>query len=158
MAGDWTIRAATPADTDAIARVHRRAILVLGRSHYTEAEVASWAGNLDPNFYARVFARSLLFEVAVSAAGEVVAIGGARPGEVSLLYTDPDWVRQGIGSALLARAEAAIRAEGAELLRVESSLTAEGFYKRHGYTRQRIYGHRTRGGLVLAAVTMIKPA
>ena len=118
MAGDWTIRAAAPADTEAIARVHRRAILVLGRSHYTEEEVASWAGNLDANFYDRVFERSLLFEVAVSAAGEVVAIGAARPGEVSLLYTDPDWAGRGIGSALLARAEAAVRAQGPEILRV----------------------------------------
>lgn len=158
MGEGWSIRAASEVDIAAIARVHGRAIRVTGLSHYTAAEVASWAAGLDPAFYARALARTEPFEVAVSDAGEVIALGAAKEDEVWLLYTDPDWAGRGIGSALLARAENAIRARGHGLLRVESSLTARGFYERHGYQRRKIYGHRTRGGMVLPALTMTKPA
>lgn len=158
MAGGWRIRPATAADAAAIARVHERAIRGRGLSHYTAEEVESWATGLDAGYYARLFARAKLVEVAVNEDGAVVAFGAARDDEVAFLYTDPDWTGQGIGSALLARAEDDIRARGHAALRVESSLAAELFYAHRGYVRRRIHGNRTGGGKVLAVVTMIKPA
>lgn len=155
---DWTIRAAREDDARAAAHCHTRAILVLGRSHYTEGEVASWAQGLDEAFYVLALRKTDLFEVAESANGAIVGIGAARGDEVWLLYVDPDWAGRGVGSALLARMEDDIRKRGHATLRVESSLAAQAFYEKHGYRRRRIYGHRTRGGLVLAALTMTKPA
>ncbi len=158
MAPGWTIRAATGDDIPALTRVHARAIRVTGIGHYTKEEVASWAAGLDAAFYRRALARTDLFVVAEAEGAGVVALGASRRDEVWLLYTDPDWAGRGIGGALLARLEDDIRTRGHRVLRVESSLAARGFYERHGYRRRRIYGHRTRGGMVLAALTMTKPA
>src|SRR5690606_12921200 len=91
MAKDWSIRAARADDAEAIARVHTRSIRTLGRSHYTEDEVESWAAGLDPAFFRLALERLALFEVAVNATGAVVGIAAAKNDEVWLLYTDPDW-------------------------------------------------------------------
>lgn len=157
-AAGWTIRRARAADARGAARCHTRAIRVLGRSHYTARETASWARGLDESFYILALRKTDLFEVAEGADGTIAGIAAARGNETWLLYTDPDWTGRGIGSALLKRMEDDIRARGHATLRVESSLAAQSFYERHGYRRRRIYGHRTRGGMVLAALTMTKPA
>jgi GNAT superfamily N-acetyltransferase len=53
------------------------------------------------------------------------------------LYVAPRLRRRGVGSALLAAAEAVIRARGAEILEINvdgQDIDARRFYERHGYT------------------------
>jgi GNAT superfamily N-acetyltransferase len=47
--------------------------------------------------------------------------------------THPDWVRQGIGGALLARSLAVARACGVRRMRADASLAAVRFYAAHGF-------------------------
>jgi GNAT superfamily N-acetyltransferase len=104
----YTFRAAEEADVSDITAMHRRSITLLGRSHYTADELESWAAGLDDAFYKDALLTADLFEIALAAGGALAAISATRGHEVWLLYTDPDHAGQGIGGALLTRAEADI--------------------------------------------------
>jgi GNAT superfamily N-acetyltransferase len=54
---------------------------------------------------------------------------------VAALYVSPPWAHCGVGSGLLARAEAAIQSAGYSVARLESSQNALEFYLRRGYVR-----------------------
>jgi GNAT superfamily N-acetyltransferase len=49
------------------------------------------------------------------------------------LYVDPMYARRGIGSLLLAFAEDQLLRRGAQIVELETSQNAEGFYLRRGY-------------------------
>lgn len=54
-------------------------------------------------------------------------------GGVRAVYVDPDYVGEGVGSALLERLEATAREWGLDSLGLHSSVNARGFYEHHGY-------------------------
>jgi len=68
----------------------------------------------------------------------------------------PDRGRRGIGSALLAAAEAAIAAAGHGKIRIGASLSGRAFYEAKGYrvVAKRLW--KSRGGLDMAALVMEK--
>lgn len=55
---------------------------------------------------------------------------------VALCYVVPEALHQGVGRALLRQAEAHAREVGVVALELESTRTAEDFYRRNGYTPQ----------------------
>lgn len=57
----------------------------------------------------------------------------AGTGNIRHFATHPDFMRTGVGSAILERCIAEARAEGIELLKCFSSLPGEAFYARHGF-------------------------
>lgn len=56
----------------------------------------------------------------------------ARP-TLALCYVVPEALHQGVGRGLLQRVEAHAREVGLAALGLESTRTAEAFYRRHGY-------------------------
>ncbi len=54
-------------------------------------------------------------------------------GKLALCYVVPQALHQGVGRALLMAAEAGARQAGIAALALESTRTAEAFYRRHGY-------------------------
>lgn len=55
------------------------------------------------------------------------------PATLALCYVVPEVLRQGVGRALLQAAEAEARRCGAAALVLDSTRTAQGFYRRNGY-------------------------
>ena len=90
-------------------------------------------------------APQVLFHVARDAAGRALGTGavvlkgndaGARWAEIKRMWTDPAARGQGVAAAMLAALEAAARARGVRLLRLETgnvSHAALGLYRRFGY-------------------------
>lgn len=153
---DIAIRAGTPADAAAILDLHRASILALGRSHYTQAEVESWAAGLVAERYAQIMERGeKTFIVAAAKAGALAGFCSFKNNEVVGLYVAPGWARRRIGSALLQRAEAAIGATH-RLIRIGASLSGRQFYEAHGYAVTAERKWQSRGGLVMDAVDMEK--
>ena len=153
----FTIRVGVPEDGAALLQVHRRSILTLGRASYTEKETRSWAAKLVPEGYGQAMTEGgESFEVALDPGGQVIAFCSRKDEEVMGLYVDPDWARQGIGTALLARAEAAIAEAGHSRVLIGASLTGQAFYETHGYRlfERRIW--KTRGGMEIAVLAMEK--
>lgn len=76
--------------------------------------------------------------------------------ELRACYIVPQAARSGIGSALLEKIEETARKAGLAYLQADPSLTAEAFYRRHGYEVVEHGQHMLRGGLLLACIKMRK--
>jgi putative acetyltransferase len=150
----FTVRGFEPGDGEAVADLHRRAILATPEEHYTLAERESWAFGLRPDFYAPL--NGSVMEVAAREDGRPIAFCHCTRDEIVGLYVDPDWQGRGLGSALLERAEAMIAGRGYHAAKVTATTSARAFYEAHGYTFVADHPHQTRGGLILPAVAMEK--
>lgn len=156
-AAPWHIRAGTPADAAAIWRVHRRAILELGRQFYTRAEVESWAHGLVAERYAKAMTEGKeAFYVAVDRPGTVFGFCSFSGDEIRGLYVDPGMTRCGAGAALLGRAEADLRAAGRTRIWLQASLAGEPFYAAMGYAAGDAYPWMSGGGLEILVKRMEK--
>jgi putative acetyltransferase len=110
-------RLAAPADVPGLASLYRATALALGPQVYTPEQVQAWARSTDD---AQRFARYILDArtwIAPDADGSPRGFCGVSVhgdlGEVHSLYVCADATRRGIGTALLAHALQAARAEGA---------------------------------------------
>ena len=154
------IRVGTPGDAGFIQRLHEESIRGLGPRCYSRAEVESWASSLRSSMYVYAMTQGgesfLLAEPAENAGGRLAGFCSFLGGVIEGLYVHPDWARRGVGSALLASAEAAILAGGGRSVRVSASLVGQPLYEKHDY---RIVGsrqHRTRMGLIVLVCEMEK--
>ncbi|MEM1299405.1 MAG: GNAT family N-acetyltransferase [Pseudomonadota bacterium] len=139
-------------DGPAVASLHRRAILAVHPRFYSRAERESWAHGIDPDAYARVVVEEgEVFVLAESSDGDLLGFCSYKlrneTGIICGLYTTPEAQRQGTGSALLAHAETALAAQGAQRLVVDASLSGVAFYEHRGYQMISRTRYRTRGGL-----------
>lgn len=135
-------RQAEVKDAEAIYAVHTRAILELCSTSYSEEAVKLWAGRQAPHQYIPSIGSKEL-TVAVSAQGDIVGFGhlvvGNKNGhmdtcEIKGLFVSPEWTGKGIGGALLENLEEQARVKEFMSIRLKSSLNAEGFYERMGYS------------------------
>jgi putative acetyltransferase len=146
-------RPGTPQDGAAMLSIHTRAIELVAVNDYGEELAQSWAYGLTAEGYGRAMADGEIFDVAV-VDDRVVGFCGRKNDEVVGLYVDPDFMRRGIGSALLDRAMQQLQRQGHRRIIVDSSLTAMPFYLRRGFhlVSERI--RPTRGGLEIRAVDL----
>ena len=153
-----TIRAGTTGDAPFIQRVHEESIRGLGPKAYSRAEVESWAAGLQSDRYAwGITHGGVVYFVAEVPGTGVIGFCCYVAGDVLALYILPEWAGRGIGSALLDRAERRIEAAGHERIRLDAALTSRGFYEKRGYSTVRRLDWKTRGGLVIEALEMIRP-
>ena len=126
-----THRRAGPADAPQLLEVRRRSITILAPQGMPIAEVESWATKLS---VAGMEQKIRTLEIWVAEIdGRAVGWGAIHGDRLEGLYTDPDFARQGIGTELLAKLEALMRARGIGRIDAEASANAEGFYLRRGY-------------------------
>ena len=153
----FSIRAGTPADAEAIRRVHRRSILELGREFYSQAEVESWAHGLVAERYAKNMSEGDEgFFVAVDSANAVIGFCSFSDDEIRGLYVDPTIARCGAGGALLRLAEGELRAAGHRRAWLQASRSGQPFYRAQGYEAVDEYPWKSRGGLEIMVQRMEK--
>lgn len=154
------VREMRPEDARAFLEVHRAAVRGLAAGDYPPDVIDAWAPlpisdqhveevRLNPSGEYRVMARI---------DGRAVGIGCliAGNGELRACYVVPEASRKGVGSALLRAIEQAAREQGAALLNVDSSVTAEPFYAAHGYEVLERGEHILSTGKPMACVRMRK--
>jgi ribosomal protein S18 acetylase RimI-like enzyme len=128
-AGRTVVRAAGPADAEAIAQVHIRSREVampwLPPRTRSDAEVARWVRDV-------LLAEADLW-VAVDGGGTVLGYAAVEGEWLEHLYLLPGQRRRGIGSLLLARAKEH-RPHGLDLHVFQRNTEARAFYARHGFT------------------------
>ena len=150
-----TFRPITPADGEAILRIHRRAILLDAVRAYSPAMVRSWAHGMNADYAGRAEASGSAIEVA-ELHGAVVGFCDVLGHEILGLYVDPGFTRLGIASGLAERAFAHIRAGGHDQAGVVAALSGVGFYEAVGFRPVRGVPHATRGGLVIPVLEMVR--
>jgi len=154
----YRIRRGRPADAAGLYAVHERAVRVLGRRVYSDTQIESWIHGNSPERYVEAMRdEGEIFEVAVARLRGIVGFCSLKGEEVRSLYVDPDWTRLRVGSALLARAEALIAAQGHGKVVIGASLAGLPFYEQHGYRVLKHRHWRSHGGLMIPAADMEKP-
>jgi putative acetyltransferase len=89
---------------------------------------------------------------------EIVGIGALvlESSELRACYVAPAAGRKGIGSALVHEIERAARERGLSMLELDSSITAEAFYRKHGYEERERSEHILQNGRRMACIKMRK--
>jgi putative acetyltransferase len=136
----YEIRRAEPSDVNEIALAHRDSIQSIGPSYYPEDTVGYWQEAIKGELYLEAMDRGEVFFIAVGDIGGRRAvlgfasdycIAGQRHG--SSVYVRGRAARQGVGSALLAEAEAHAIETDATSIEIEASLAGVDFYRANGF-------------------------
>jgi predicted N-acetyltransferase YhbS len=133
------IRTATEADAAALSAIIRRALREVNASDYEPAIIEAVAANFSCEQLLEAIRRRPVFVAAID--GEIVGTGSLEGRTVRSMFVRPDHACRGIGTALMRRIEALAVAQGTERLVLQSSITAEGFYRRHGFEAVRDHIH-----------------
>jgi predicted N-acetyltransferase YhbS len=88
--------------------------------------------------------------------GRPVGYAAVMRAEIGHLFVRPDTTGRGVGGALVAFCEEAIRRNGYETAKVFASLPAVGFYERRGFRRVGEESFELRPGVMLDSVRMEK--
>ena len=150
------VRPATEADAEDIFRVHSESILALCSERYGPDEIAAWIAVRSPASYRVALSSRALFVAEWQ--GEIVGFGQLDPekGEIEACYVAPAAVGAGVGAELLRRMEAEALRRGISIVRLNSTLNAEGFYTHCGYRWLGKATHRVSGKVDLACIRMEK--
>jgi GNAT superfamily N-acetyltransferase len=129
---------ATEADVPRILQIRYAAFAAQAPAAYSPAEVETLLADVDPGEVRAMAADARLF-TAVSGDGVIVGVAGWQDDRLRHVYVDPAYTRQGIATALLARAEADLRARtGRDRIRAGVALHALPFYLANGYVLDRM--------------------
>lgn len=158
----FEIRRADAHDAEAIAAAHLDSITSIGPGYYEPAVVADWGARVQAGLYIRAMRQGEVFFVAIDPRDRTRTVlgfsshradGGAHGVGV---YVRGSAARRGVGSALLHAAEDHAIANGASSLRIDASLAAVEFYKRHQFVEAGRGQHRLWSGRPMPCVFMEK--
>lgn len=128
-----TMRPATEREAPRIEEIFSSSIRELAKEHYNELQIASWSGG---------FGVERIREQIVAGGMFVAEIDGDIAGfveinlttsEVEMVFVDPRYARQRVGSAMLRHVEELALNSGVKTLHLRSSLNAISFYESQGY-------------------------
>lgn len=155
-----TVRKMRDDDARPFLEVHHAAVRGIAAKDYPQAVIEGWAplpitekgiaGILtNPDNETRLVAES---------DGKVVGIGALveAKNELRACYVAPDASRKGVGSALVRRIESIARSRGLTFLQLDSSVTAEPFYRALGYEVRARGEHVLGSGQRMTCVKMEK--
>jgi ribosomal protein S18 acetylase RimI-like enzyme len=151
-----TIRGAEKDDCPAIARTHTSAVMAIPPGHYNQEAIASWA---IPRPLENCQQAVLNKEVYVAIEGEAMVgygILNLQTQEIEALYTTPAAKGSGAGLKLLQTLEKRGREAGLEVLHLNASLNAAGFYRRAGYEGEAEAVYQLPTGIEIRCVPMKK--
>jgi GNAT superfamily N-acetyltransferase len=149
------IRKATREDGQAAWDVRREAVLSQCTSMYPLELLTAWTSNGPSANWIDVVAKS--FWVAVDG-DEVVAtcMLTIETGKVDAIFVRPSHMKRGVGAFVMQFVETMARRHGIAMLTLEATLNAAPFYRRCGFTGDRIEKYRSPRGLALDCIPMVK--
>ena len=154
------IRHAKEADAQGILEAHRSAVHEIASRDYPQDILNEWAKPLTPDRTENYLKNSLPKETTLVAEvdGRIAGFGAIVESENELraVYVSAQFARQGIGAALLNALETLAKKLGCPELHMDSSVTAERFYKTHGYEVLERGEHTLRSGRRMVCVKMRK--
>jgi putative acetyltransferase len=131
---DVTVRAYHPDDAARLAQIYREAVRVLGARHYLPDQVEAWLSIAPgPALIAGIYGSGRTAFVCEAGAGPVAFSDHDPTGHIRYFYCDPRYAGRGVADLLMdAIASSALR-QGIDGLHAESSESALGFFRRHGF-------------------------
>ena len=126
------IRKIRSEDYAEVARLRRLTIQHVNAKYYSEESIHNWSTRVraqDLKKSSNTYKRWIALE-------KEKIIGFCEHNldcEISRLYTHKDFLGKGVGSLLLEAAEASLEMQGCKEIRLGSTITAKGFYRKKGY-------------------------
>jgi putative acetyltransferase len=152
----FTLRDYHAQDLQALVELFSASVHQLAADDYEQTQRQVWApAQADmPAWKARLAALELL--IAENNRQLAGFIGFSVSGHIDLLFTAPQFARQGVATALYAAAQTRIQAAGATSAFTEASLTARPFFARQGFSVEQAQTV-VRGTVTLQRFAMRKP-
>ena len=130
--GSVHVRKARVEEAQAIIDLHVDTVRRVNSKDYSPQQIDAWLGRRRVEV-TEAMIRDGQYYVCVDDAGHLVGMGNIKGDELFALYVSADHQREGVGSAILARIEQDALGDGICRIKADSTVTAEGFYRRHGY-------------------------
>lgn len=156
------VREAKLEDAELIVRAHYSAVHTTAKGHYAQSILDEWSPSVTPERIGKFenLIKNPEGEIILVAEldGKVVGFGSIVPNknELRALYVSADVNSKGAGSALIEHLESKARQLDMAELNLDSSITAEAFYVKHGYEIVRHGKHPLRSGNLMDCVVMKK--
>ena len=151
-------------DARNIANLRYKAIHEIASSDYPEKILNAWGRSLskeelakrEENFNQRIKQENIIVVAEID--GKLAGFGEVSlpENELTALYVNPDFKRQGVGTAIVKDLESRANQSGLKYLKLHSSLTAELFYKQNGFQKEKEGTHILATGEQMACVIMKK--
>ncbi len=126
------LRKANDSDFLILDGIHKNSIQYLCADHYTPEKIKSWLSWRDANF-SKAFDSGDVF---IYSEKEVIfGFGIVKLPKIIHLFTSPDCIHKGVGTALMKEMEQHLIQNGIQISILNSTLNAEKFYIKHGYTK-----------------------
>ncbi len=158
-----TVRDAVVKDAEAIVQAHYSAVHQIASKDYPVEILNEWSpSNLSERIakFERLIEGNSEGEIIVVAEldGKVVGFGSIVPDkkELRAVYVSAAAGAKGVGKAILEHLESKAKELNVPELNLDSSVTAEHFYARHGYEVIRRGLHRLNSGRQMACIFMRK--
>ena len=123
-------------DTPLLAEIFRESITDLTADDYSEAQQQAWLSAVDD---LEAFAKRLGSQLSLVGTLQGSPVGFASlagSNRIDLVYVHPVAAGQGVGNMLIDALEKLAAARGAEMLIVDASDSARGFFAKRGYVPQ----------------------
>jgi len=133
---DFSIRTASPDDAAAVAEVISKAIRIscIADHGNDEQKLSGWLADKSQTNVEFVIDVAPSGCFVAERAGAIVGFAAVSNGTLLQLYVDPDVSGLGIGRALLETTEQCARDESYKRITLDSTQTAQPFYRHMGYT------------------------
>ncbi|MBV4488277.1 GNAT family N-acetyltransferase [Pseudomonas sp. SWRI153] len=136
MEASVCIRSATLADTGIINRIIERSIRIgCALDHRNDARLVNdWISQSTVDFISSLLANPRCYLCIALLEDKPVGVGMAEiNGRISLCHVQPESFRRGAGRALMHNLEGWLRVRGVQHVHLNSTGTAEAFYRHFGY-------------------------
>eukprot|EP00112_Aurelia_sp_Birch-Aquarium-sp1_P015354 Seg3397.4 transcript_id=Seg3397.4/GoldUCD/mRNA.D3Y31 product="hypothetical protein" protein_id=Seg3397.4/GoldUCD/D3Y31 len=143
---EFEIRLATNEDAEGIYETHVASIQNVQHPDYSSAQITTWKERQNAEHYIKFIENGCIY-VAVSL-NEIVGFvhleeidTNEKHFKIKALFVHPTFSGKGAGTKLYRHVEQVAEQKGCKLMTVESSLSAEGFYKSNGFVSEEVVGH-----------------
>lgn len=144
---DCLIRIATREDAIAISRVVIGALRETNARDYMPAIIEQVEQSFSPQAILRLLTQRQVYVATID--DHIVATASLDQDVVRSVFVNPSHQGQGIGQQVMAMIQSAAVSGGVKLLRVPSSITAEGFYASLGFKKVRDEFHGAERTIIM---------
>ncbi|MEB2517664.1 GNAT family N-acetyltransferase [Pseudomonas sp. YuFO20] len=144
----FLIRNATNADALAISRIIIGTLRESNTLDYSSAIIDQVESSFSPSAILDLLTRRQVLVATTDS--HIVATASLDKDVVRSVFVDPTWQGKGIGRQLMAMIQSIAIKDGVSLLRVPSSITAQGFYAALGFKKIRDEFHQSERTIIMA--------
>jgi GNAT superfamily N-acetyltransferase len=141
-AADPSFRSARREDAEMVFNIPKASIGGLAGTSYSSNQIENWMGERTPAFYEELIAKGRM--TVCLRGGVMIGFVDAEPGEVTRLFILPEAAGAGLGRRLFEIGIAQARLGHTGPIKLEATINAEGFYRKHGF-RSTGRGHFSHG-------------